>query len=323
MTTTLFIGLGHMGAPMATLHAAAFPTAVFDLSDEAVARVVADSEATAFDDLAAPLDAMGTVVLMLPSSRHVEDVLTGGGGLLARLPSGSLIIDMGSSEPMSTRRLAAQAAEFGVDYVDAPVSGGVAKARTGELSILVGGDTDVVARAMPHLEALGTTIISVGGAGAGDAAKAINNLVSATNVAVACEALSIAKGFGIPPEVMTEVLNSATGRSQASEVKLPDHIIPGSFSSGFSFDLMLKDMAIAGDLAESLDTPVTAQAFASLTQGRGRLGEAPDHTEIGRLYGFDLAIEHPSGCDTIPVERPGGTHEAEDHLVHHCERNRQ
>lgn len=286
MPSTLFIGLGRMGAPMATNHSEAFATKVSDLSKEAVAQVAENSPATAAD-MTEPLDCIDTVILMLPSSRQVEETLTGENGLFTRLHSGSLVIDMSSSEPESTRRLAGMASAMGIDYVDAPVSGGVPKARTGELSILVGGTEHSVARAMPHLEVLGTTIIHVGGEGAGDAAKAINNLVSASNIAIACEALCMAENFGIAPEKMAEVLNSATGRSQASEVKITKYILPRSFTSGFAYDLMLKDMTIARGIAEALDVPVTSAAFAKLNDGRGTLGQVPDHTEIARLYGLD------------------------------------
>ena len=286
MTSTLFIGLGRMGAPMATNHSEVFATKVSDLSAEAIARVTENSLATAAD-MSESLDRIDTVILMLPSSRQVEQILTGENGLFMQLRSGSLVIDMSSSEPQSTRRLAAMASAQGIDYVDAPVSGGVPKAQTGELSILVGGPPHAVAQAMPHLEALGTTIIHVGDEGAGDAAKAINNLVSASNIAIACEALCMAESFGIEPVKMAEVLNSATGRSQASEVKVTKYILPRDFTSGFAYDLMLKDMTIARGLAEALDVPVTSAAFAKLSEGRGNLGNVPDHTEIARLYGLD------------------------------------
>lgn len=286
MSTTLFIGLGRMGAPMATLHSQNFTTAVFDLSRAAVARVAEEGGAEPVNDLKSIPANVETVILMLPSSRQVEESLAGEEGLMRHLEEGTLIIDMSSSEPASTRGLAKQAQELGIDYVDAPVSGGVPKAKTGELSILVGGNAEAVNRAMLHLEVMGSTIIHVGDEGAGDAAKAINNLVSASNIAVACEALTIAQNFGINPAKMTEVLNSATGRSQASELKITKYILPRDFKSGFAYDLMLKDMTIARGLADSLETPVTATAFDKLSTGRLQLGDAPDHTEIGRLYGL-------------------------------------
>lgn len=298
MSTTLFIGLGHMGAPMAIRHARVHPTAVFDLSGEAVAEVVRSAGAVAVDALDdLPAD-VGVVILMLPTSRHVESILLGAEGLLTTLARGSIVIDMGSSEPDSTRALAAEAARRGIDYVDAPVSGGVPKAVSGELAIMVGGTTAAVERAMPHLDVLGASILHVGPAGAGDAAKALNNLVSASNIAVASEALSIAERFGIDPGTMTAVLNEATGRSQATELKFPRYILTGSFDSGFAYDLMLKDMTIAMGIADGLETPVVDTVFETLRGLRGRLGDAPDHTEIGRLYGLGTTPHDPTEKET-------------------------
>lgn len=285
MSGTLFLGLGRMGAPMARLHAAAFPTRVFDVFPDA-ARAVADaSPATAVDDLSREGDGIDTVILMLPTSRHVEEALTGETGLFERLPQGTLMIDMGSSEPASTRALAETARERGLVYVDAPVSGGIAKAETGELTIMVGGTDAAVALAMPHLETVGTSIVHVGPAGAGHAAKALNNLVSATNISAATEAVIVGKHYGIEPATMIEVLNASTGMSQATQVKFPQHILPGTYASKFAYDLMLKDMGIARRMADEVGfAPVTGAAFDTLCEGRSALGEHPDHTEIARVY---------------------------------------
>lgn len=296
MSTTLFLGLGRMGAPMARLHAAAFPTRVYDVFPEAAQAVAAASGAEAVTDLAAGSAGVDVVILMLPTSTHVEDALRGEDGLLARLPQGSLVIDMGSSEPASTRALAEEAAQHGIDYVDAPVSGGIAKAETGELTIMVGGERSAVARAMPHLAPVGTSILHVGPAAAGHAAKALNNVVSATNIAAATEAVMVAKQYGIEPATMVEVLNASTGMSQATRVKFPQHILPGTYASKFSYDLMLKDMGIARRMADEVGfAPVTGAAFETLTRLRAELGDAPDHTEIARAYAKATGITIDEG----------------------------
>lgn len=285
MSATLFVGLGRMGAPMARRHAAAFPTRVYDVFPDAISAVAAASEAEPVADLAREGEAIDVVILMLPTSRHVEEALGGADGLLQRLRPGSLVIDMGSSEPSSTRALAADAAALGIEYVDAPVSGGIAKAETGELTIMVGGEQAPVERARPHLETVGASIVHVGPAGAGHAAKALNNLVSAANIAVATEAVIVAKHYGIEPATMVEVLNASTGMSQATQVKFPQHILPGSYASRFAYDLMLKDMGIARRMADEVGfSPVTAAAFETLADGRASLGDDPDHTEIARVY---------------------------------------
>ncbi|ROR64988.1 3-hydroxyisobutyrate dehydrogenase [Agrococcus jenensis] len=295
MSVTLFLGLGRMGAPMARLHAAAFETRVYDVFAEAAKAVADASDAVAVSDLASQGADADVVILMLPTSRHVEEALQGD-GLFARLPKGALVIDMGSSEPASTRALAAFAAGLGLEYVDAPVSGGIAKAETGELTIMVGGEDDAVARAMPHLETVGTSIVHVGPAGAGHAAKALNNLVSATNIAAATEAVTVAKHFGIEPATMVEVLNASTGMSQATQVKFPQHILPGTYASRFAYDLMLKDMGIAVQMAGEVGfAPVTGAAFTTLAEGRAGLGEHPDHTEIARVYARATGISIDEG----------------------------
>lgn len=275
---------------MARRYAAHRTTLLLDVDQATTRRLAAETGATAVDRLDAVPQTVDTVILMLPTSRTVESVLLGDenrDGLLARLSPGALVIDMGSSEPASTRRLARVAAERGLGYVDAPVSGGVGKARTGELSVMVGGDPEAVRRAEPHLAPLGSRIVRVGPSGAGHAAKALNNLLSATNLAAAAEVLCVAQRAGIAPDVMVEVVNSSTGRSQATEVKYPQHVLPGSFASGFELDLMLKDLAIAAGLTEDarLTAPITTQTVRTLEEARRWLDASGlDHTEIVRFY---------------------------------------
>jgi 3-hydroxyisobutyrate dehydrogenase len=303
--TTLFTGLGRMGAPMARRHAARHDTVLFDV-DTAVAAALAEELGTrAVPSLAEAPDGIDTVVLMLPDSRAVESVLLAD-GLLERLPAGTLVVDMGSSEPASTRRLAEAARTRGIGYVDAPVSGGVARAVTGELSIMVGGAPEDVERARPHLEPLGTAVLVVGGPGAGHAAKALNNLLSATNLAAAAEVLTVARSFGIAPDVMVEVLNASTGRSQATEVKYPRHVLTGGYDSGFAMDLMIKDLGIARSLAraQGARTPVTDAALDTAVRAREALGgPGLDHTEIARFYESVNRVSLRAG--ELPDPRPG------------------
>lgn len=283
MNKALFIGLGRMGHPMVRNISERFPTLAHDISAEAIASVVQDSQAEGLYDLT-DIQSVGTVILMLPTSNHVERILVET-DLLGQMSQGSLVIDMGSSIPTSTQNLAKLASERAIDYVDAPVSGGISKAESGELTMLVGGASSAIERARPYLEAVGSTIVVVGDSGAGHAAKAINNLVSATNIAVASEAVLRAQAAGIAPERMIEVLNSSTGMSQASQVKFTNHILPGSYASNFAYDLMLKDMGIAMEIEVPDEASrITQAAFDILNAGRAQLGENPDHTEITRVY---------------------------------------
>lgn len=275
---------------MVRRYAARRRTVLVDLDSAAAARLAEELDTTALPDLDdLPAD-LTTVILMLPDSRAVESVLLGPGGadgLLSRLPAGTLVVDMGSSEPASTRRLHRLAAARGVGYVDAPVSGGVAKAESGELAVMVGGEPADVEAALPHLEPMGASIVAVGPPGAGHAAKALNNLLSATNLAAAAEVLCVAQRAGIRPEVMVQVLNSSTGRSQATEVKYPKHVLTGTFASGFEMDLMLKDLAIAAALAADVEQtiPITSRTVETLAEARRHLAATGlDHTEVVRYY---------------------------------------
>ena len=284
---SLFVGLGNMGRPMAINYSPGRELFVYDTNPAVAAEVAAATNGTALPDLENIPSHVGTVILMLPNSRIIESVLRTSPGLLKRLAAGTLIIDMSSSEPESTAALAAEAAALGIDYVDAPVSGGVAKALTGKLAIMVGGDSTAVGRAKRHLRNLGESITHVGPPGTGHAAKALNNLLSATNLAAAAEILTVAATAGIAPEKMLEVINGSTGRSQASEFKYPRHILTGSFDSGFAMDLMLKDLKIARNLIsqQSAEAPIVLTAQETAEKARELLdSDHPDHTEFARYY---------------------------------------
>ncbi|WP_285241579.1 NAD(P)-dependent oxidoreductase [Arthrobacter sp. R3-55] len=284
---SLFVGLGNMGRPMAINYSPGRELFVYDTNPVVAAEVAAATNGTALPDLENIPSHVGTVILMLPNSRIIESVLRTSPGLLKRLTAGTLIIDMSSSEPESTAALAAEAAALDIDYVDAPVSGGVAKALTGKLAIMVGGDSTAVERAKRHLRNLGESITHVGPPGTGHAAKALNNLLSATNLAAAAEILTVAATAGIAPEKMLEVINGSTGRSQASEFKYPRHILTGSFDSGFAMDLMLKDLKIAKNLIsqQSAEAPIVLTAQETAEKARELLdSDNPDHTEFARYY---------------------------------------
>jgi 3-hydroxyisobutyrate dehydrogenase len=286
-TRSLFIGLGNMGRPMAARYAQGREVYIYDRSPEARTATAEQSGATPLDSLDSLPENLAVVILMLPNSRIVEDVLRQNPGLLTRLSRGALIIDMSSSEPESTAALAEEAGRLGIHYVDAPVSGGVARAKTGELAIMAGGSDEAVQAARPLLESMGTSVVHVGRPGTGHAAKALNNLLSATNIAAAAEIICAAASAGIAPHIMVDVINNSTGRSQATEVKYPKHILTGAFDSGFAMDLMLKDLRIARQLLESkaIEAPVVLTAQATAENLRKNLdGTAPDHTELVKHY---------------------------------------
>lgn len=283
--TVAFIGLGKMGQPMAKrLLAAGYVVHGFDLSMAACDAITA-AGGLIFDSAAAAVADSNEVILMLPDSKAVRTVVVGVNGIASAARPGSLFIDMSSSDPGDTRKLAHDLSPRNLSLIDAPVSGGVKRAVDGTLAIMVGGERALAERAWPLLAAMGKTIISTGPIGSGHAMKALNNFVSAAGLAAACEALAVASKFGIEPEVAIEVLNASTGRNNATENKMKQFVISGSFASGFSMQLMAKDLGIAARLADELGLDAAgiqsaARQWAAASQG---LGPEADHTEIARV----------------------------------------
>jgi 3-hydroxyisobutyrate dehydrogenase len=285
-----FIGLGMMGAPMVQC----LVNAGFELYIDDADATRADTLATQTGaqrltrDNAASLDVL---ITMLPNSAIVESVLLGGGsdGWASRLAEDAVVIDMSSSEPERSRKLGAVLEERGLAYLDAPVSGGVKKAKEGTLAILVGGRAEVLTQCMPVLEAMGKSILHIGGAGSGHAAKALNNYVSAVGLAATVEALLVAQRFGIEPDVMTDVLNASSGRSNTSENNVKQFMLSGTFASGFALQLMNKDLKIAHALAQSVGYPMTLGDTVTAVWGEAaqRSTPATDHTEMYRLLDRD------------------------------------
>lgn len=277
-----FVGLGRMGLPMACrLVRAGVPAVGFDVGPVARDAFAAAGGAVA-DSAAAAVAGAGTVILMLPDSGVVESVL-GDPQVAAALRPGTTVVDMSSCEPARTRALAERLAAAGVAMVDAPVSGGVARAVTGELAVMVGGQDADVARVEPLLKRFGTLFRS-GGIGSGHAVKALNNLMSATHLLVTSEALLAGRRFGLDPARVLEIVNASSGRSGSTENKWPRFVLPGSYDSGFGLRLMLKDMRIAVDLAEQVGLPsrLGADAVAVWTRAAQELPADADHTEIAR-----------------------------------------
>lgn len=279
----LFVGLGAMGTPMASrLAEAGYDVLLHDADGDRARSLARQTHARAVDALHGAAPGVAVVVLMLPDSAAVETVLLGDGGLLATLPEGAVVLDMGSSRPASTVRLASLAAVRGIGYLDAPVSGGVARARDGSLAVMVGGQEAVFARLRPVLAVLGGDVTLVGGSGAGHAMKALNNLLSAIGLVAASEVLSVGSNFGLDPQVMLDVLNQSSGRNQATEVKMARFVLSRAFDSGFSLRLMVKDLRTALDLAHETGTPVplAASCLEEWAAASRSLPPTADHTHI-------------------------------------------
>jgi 3-hydroxyisobutyrate dehydrogenase len=279
----LFVGIGNMGWPMAArLLGAGFAVAVNDAVSGRSADFVRQVGGVAADDLAAAVANADVVITMLPTSKHVADAVA---AMRAGLKQGHILIDMSSGAPAATQAIAADLAPLGVVMLDAPVSGGVPRAVTGELAIMAGGDATALDRVEPLLRAMGTTIHRIGGLGSGQAMKALNNLVSAGGFLIGIEALLIGQQFGIDPGLMTDVLNASTGMNNSTQKKFRQFVLSRKFNSGFGLDLMVKDLSIALEVARAAGV---AAPFSNLCRelsasAQGLLGPGQDHTALAKL----------------------------------------
>ena len=289
-----FVGCGRMGGPMARrLLEAGHAVRAYDVDDRAL-RAVADAGAQVADSPRAAAAGAAVAITMLPDPPVVERAARGPDGLLAGLADGALWLEMSSSRPATTRALAAAAAERGAALLDAPVSGGVAGAEAGTLTIMLGGPAALVERARPLLEELGSALVHVGDRpGDGDAAKTINNMLSATNLAAAAEALAMGIRAGLDPERLVACVNGGTGASHAMEKKVGGQVLTGKFGSRFTLGQYLKDLGIARGLADEnrVPTPVNGAAHAVWTTHAARGHADADHTRLVALLLADAGID--------------------------------
>ncbi len=250
-----FIGLGNMGGPMAGhVIGAGHDVAIFDLRPEVVAPL-AEAGGTAVDTVAATAEGADAVLLSLPMPSDVEDVVLGSGGLLDAMGRGTAIIDLTTSSPTLSRRLAGITAERDVAFIDAPVSGGVYGARKGILAVMVGGPEDVVETYRPVLEAFAAKVVRCGDVGAGNVVKAVNNMLAFINMMGTTEAILLGAKAGVDPAIVREVVAASSGASfvwdSGTRAILRDRLAPS-----FTNTLACKDIGLAVDLANELNVPV-------------------------------------------------------------------
>jgi 3-hydroxyisobutyrate dehydrogenase len=278
-----FIGIGNMGWPMAAnLVKAGFDVTVCDVVPGRADAFAAETGAKA---AASPADAAsGTeaVVIIVPTSKQVAEAVD---AMAPSLAKGMLVIDMTSGQPGRTREIAAALAGQGVAMIDCPVSGGVPRAKTGQLAIMAGGEEADLDRADAVLKAMGTSIHRCGPIGAGQAMKALNNLVSAGGYLIGIEALLIGQRFGLDPAKMVDVLNASTGMNNSTQKKFKEYVLSRRFDAGFGLDLMVKDLSIALEVGRETTTPTP---FAALCRemwasAAALLGPGADHTAVAKL----------------------------------------
>jgi 3-hydroxyisobutyrate dehydrogenase-like beta-hydroxyacid dehydrogenase len=238
------IGLGNMGRPIAkNLLRAGIPMAVFDLRRnaaeplESAGALVADSPA----HLARESD---VVFLVVPDSTAAQAALFGRSGVAGGAAHGSVVVDMTTGDPTASPRFAQRLARRGVAYLDSPMTGGATGARAGQLLLMVGGDRPIYDRCVPLFQHISKRAIHVGPVGSGHVMKLIHNHVSHAVFAATCEGVALGERLGLSPEDMLEVFNAGNARSYTTEVRFPRFILPRTYNSGASFDIVRKDMAL-------------------------------------------------------------------------------
>lgn len=282
MTTIAFIGLGHMGLPMArNLLKTGFNLQVFDLVQRAMDELAAEGAQAASSALEAVQGAQ-VVISMLPASRHVEGLYLGADGLLAALKPGTLVLECSTIAPEVARSVHAAAHERGIELLDAPVSGGTAGAAAGTLTFMIGGQPETLAKAQPFFQAMGKNIFHAGPEGAGQVAKVCNNQVLAVQMIATAEAMAMGVANGLEPAVLAEIMRQSSGGNWTLEKYNPWPGVmenaPASkgYSGGFMAELMAKDLGLAQQAAQSSgsSTPMGALALQLyrllLKQGKGK-----------------------------------------------------
>ena len=287
-----------MGTPMAGhLASAGHELTVLDLDRKRVDALAAKhANVAAAATPAAVAAAADVVITMLPNGEHVRDVALGSSGLIEGFEGGELLIDTSSSEPWLTLETARELTTRDVAVVDAPTSGAEMGAIAGQLIFMVGGDPASVQRAEPLLRIMGKQVFHLGPTGAGHAMKSINNLITAMTFLATAEGLALGTKLGLDPNVMTDVLNVATGMSWITQTHIKQRITNRAFDDPFKLELMVKDIRIALDLAHQqvIDMPLS-ELGQQLYKKADVLAGA--HASVSELVRF---VEHEAGVEIAP-----------------------
>jgi len=308
-----FVGLGAMGAPMAAcILAKGFALVGCDINPARVqyfASLHGTHSVRPIEQIGADIDVL---VMILPNSDVSRDVTLGAGGVARRMKPGGLVIDMTSGVPSKTLEMHGQLQLLGINLIDAPVSGAVARAENGTLTIMTGGAPALIEAARPLLETMGKVTLT-GKLGSGHAMKALNNLVSCAGFLIGIEALIVGSKYGMDPAMMVDVLNSSTGMNNSTQKKFHQYVLSRRFDSGFPLKMMLKDIEIALGLAGEMNVPAP---FARLcldlwSSTQAMLGPDVDHTAmtrgIERLAGWEIPRTCPAQTATSENSTTGTT----------------
>jgi 3-hydroxyisobutyrate dehydrogenase len=292
MTTQIgFIGLGNMGNPMAlNVLKKGFALTVFDKNPRAMENLVqagAQRAASAAD----VVTAADIVMTCLPGTPEVEDLYLGPGGLIELAKAGIVFVDLSSVLPSTPRKLESHARERGLSFLEAPVSGGVTGARAATLAVMTGGETTVLERVRPILQAIGPNIYHIGKTGSGNTLKAINNMMSNVNAIAMMEGLALGLKAGLDMKIMADVISKSSGNSNAL-ARVERALIPRNFEPGFKVALMNKDLDTFNAIARELHVPVSFSNIAqryqqtALASGLGEKDTSVVFTIIEQLSGM-------------------------------------
>lgn len=293
-----FIGVGAMGASIASRLVRGHDLLVNDRNPDAAAELVASGARFVGPDEIAT--SCSTVFLCLPGPPQVLDLLLGAGGLVQSLQPGSVVIDITTGTPVADAEIASALAARGVTYVDCPIAGGVRRAREGTALLMVGADPDVFLRVRGILDEITSEVVHCGPVGAGHAMKLVNNLLNACNRFAALETIRLGVAAGIAQDVVVDVINKGSGSNYTTLNTYPQLLSGDSWKpQGFAIDLMLKDVRLATELATSLghQTPIGSLAQEFVQDAIDRFGPKADQSQMmAEWYADDAG--RPSSAST-------------------------
>jgi 3-hydroxyisobutyrate dehydrogenase-like beta-hydroxyacid dehydrogenase len=278
------VGLGNIGGRVARVLLNSFEVVVFDLDPDAVDGVAA-AGATACGSAAAVGRRADVVLLSLPGDDALDAATTGDDGVVAGLGPGDVLVDTSTVSPEASARAARATREAGADFLDAPVSGGARNAETGELTVLVGGDADVLDRVRPVLDAVARTVHRVGPAGTGVTLKLVNNYVFALNQVALAEGLTMARAAGVDDETFAETVAESSGGSYALDRNMERFVLPDDYDSEFTLDLMAKDVRLGERFAAANGVPLLLGGASGPFEAASALGHGDlDSSAVLKLY---------------------------------------
>lgn len=280
-----FIGLGFMGQPMvANLAKAGYTVVAYDRNPEKLEAAV-QAGVVAANGPREVAEASDVIITMLPNSPHVKEVVLGENGVIEGVRPGQYLVDMSSIAPLAAQEVAGALAEKGVTMLDAPVSGGVEKARAGTLAVMVGGTEEAFSAVKDILQVMAASVTLVGPVGAGQTTKLVNQMIVASNIAIVAEAMTLGKKAGVDPERIFQAIRGGLAASQCLDDKAP-RMFAGDFAPGFRISLHAKDLANVIETSQELHVaiPLTTQVMQMMQSLINDQHENVDHGGLALFY---------------------------------------